>query len=188
MIRYLPAILAMAIALPNLAEAHTGHSAPSGFAAGFFHPFGGLDHLLAMLAVGFLAFRAARLSGRSFALWFVPGLFLIAMIAGGALGLAGLALPFAEIGIAVTLFLMGLALALYRRGGVVAISLLVGLAGIFHGFAHGSEMPIEASATAYVFGFVLATASLHLGAILLAGFAGRAIAATNLAVGGGSRA
>lgn len=188
MSRYLPLALAMAMAFPGLAIAHTGHPAPSGFAAGFAHPFGGLDHLLAMLAVGFLAFRAARRSGRSFALWLVPGAFLIAMILGGALGLAGLALPFAEIGIAVTLLLMGIALAADRKGGNVAISFLVGIAGIFHGFAHGAEMPIEASAAAYVLGFVLATAALHFGAILLAHFGARAIATTNLAVGGGSGA
>src|SRR5438477_9552004 len=101
------AALAIFLALTGAALAHTGHGDASGFAYGFMHPLGGLDHVLAMVAVGLYA---AMSGGR--AVWLEPAAFLGAMALGGALGAAGYALPYAEIGIAASVVALGLAVAL----------------------------------------------------------------------------
>jgi urease accessory protein len=154
--RWLPAILAL---MPEAAFAHSGHDHVAGFAAGFAHPLGGLDHALAMLSVGLLA---AHLAGR--ALWALPLAFLGAMAFGGVIGAAGAAFPFVELGIAISVVALGLALALGRLplGGAVAATAMF---GVFHGHAHGTELPGAGSAAAYGLGFLVATALLHLAGI-----------------------
>jgi urease accessory protein len=150
------ALAAILVALPGAAFAHVGGALGHGFAHGFAHPFGGLDHVLAMVAVGLLA---AHLGGR--ALWLVPSSFLAMMAAGGALGMAGLPLPHAEIAIALSVVVLGLAIALRIGVPTLAAMGLVGFFAVFHGFAHGSEMSAGGSLYAYAFGFIAATALLH---------------------------
>jgi len=152
------------------AEAHTGAGAAAGLSHGFFHPIGGLDHILAMAGVGLLGFV---IGGR--ALWLVPAAFVAMMAVGGALGVAGIGLPFVEAGIALSVVVIGAALAF---GGSVPLALAMALAGgfaVFHGHAHGTEMPLAASGLTYGLGFMAATALLH-GLGIGAGFALNAVA------------
>lgn len=160
------AALLSAAAAPALA--HTGAGSTSGFASGFGHPLGGLDHMLAMVAVGVLA---AQQGGRG--LWLIPAAFVAAMLAGGALGLAEAPLPFVEAGILGSVVVLGAVVALGRK---LALPLVMGLAGlfaVFHGHAHGAEAPAAASALGYAAGFALATALLHVAGIGLAIATGR---------------
>lgn len=157
----LAGLLALAPALaPTLAFAHTGVGATHGFEHGFLHPLTGLDHLLAMVAVGLLA---ARLGGR--ALWAVPASFLALMLVGGGLGMAGLDLPYVEIAIALSVVVLGGAVALGAPLPLAAAMTLAGAFALFHGHAHGSEMPESTSGFAYAAGFLAATALLHLAGI-----------------------
>lgn len=156
------AALLAGLLLPSLAHAHIGVGSVGGFAHGFAHPFGGLDHLAAMVAVGLWA---AQLGGR--ALWAVPLTFVGVMVVGGALGMMGIALPFAEQGIVLSVLLLGVMIAASVRLPLWLSSVLVGLFAVCHGHAHGSEMPAEATAATYALGFVLATASLHALGVLL---------------------
>jgi urease accessory protein len=142
------------IATPALA--HTGVGDATGFAHGFLHPIGGLDHVLVMVAVGVLA---AHLSGH--ALWLVPGAFVLVMAVGGALAMVGVELPFVEIGVALSVVALGAAIALRLDLPLAAAMALVGLFAVFHGQAHGAEMPETASGLAYGAGFILATTLLH---------------------------
>jgi urease accessory protein len=167
--RVLRAATAAALALlPGAALAHTGHGDTGGLAHGFMHPLGGLDHVLAMVAVGLFA---AHLGGR--ALWLVPAAFVTAMAAGGALGMAGVAVPLVEIGIALSVVVLGLAVALRLNVPTLAAMALVGIFAIFHGHAHGAEMPQDASGYAYAAGFIAATALLHGAGIALGLAVGR---------------
>jgi urease accessory protein len=150
----LPATLAL---LPTAAMAHTGVGDVGGFAHGFWHPITGLDHVLAMVLIGVLAWQ---LGGR--ALWLVPATFVLVMAAGGALGVAGMALPLVELGIALSVVVLGAAVALGIRAPVSVAMGVAGLFAIFHGHAHGAEMPGDASGLAYGVGFMIATALLHL--------------------------
>jgi urease accessory protein len=147
---------ATAILLPTAASAHTGAGAAVGFAHGFVHPVSGIDHVLAMVAVGIFA---ANLGGR--ALWAVPATFVSVMALGGALGMVGIAVPFVEIGIAASVIVLGLAVALRLQWPVATAMALVGAFAVFHGHAHGAEMPAAASGFDYATGFLLATALLH---------------------------
>jgi urease accessory protein len=149
--------LAGAMALvPALASAHTGHGA-LGLSHGFAHPLSGIDHILAMVAVGIFA---ANLGGR--ALWAVPLSFMAMMAVGGAFGIAEVPLPFVEIGIAVSIIVLGLIVAVRYEWPIAAAMALVGVFAIFHGLAHGAEMPSDASGAFFAMGFVLATGLLHL--------------------------
>lgn len=163
--------------LPTAALAHTGIGAAGGFAHGFWHPIGGLDHVLAMVAVG--AF-AVRLGGR--VVWLVPTAFVAMMAAGGFAGVERIQLPFVETGIALSVVVLGLAVAFHWKLPVAAASALVGLFAIFHGHAHGSEMPVDASGLGYAAGFMLATASLHVAGIGLGLAVGRVGARSRLAL------
>ena len=150
------AIVAAALALaPAAAWAHTG-GGTGGFAHGFMHPIGGLDHLLAMVAVGLFA---AQLGGR--ALWAVPTTFVLVMALGGASGVASVQLPFVELGIALSVATLGLLVVAGRPWPVGLAMALVGVFAVFHGHAHGAEMPVDASGVAYGLGFLLATSLLH---------------------------
>jgi urease accessory protein len=148
--------LIAAAATASGASAHTFGAQGAGFAQGFAHPFGGVDHLLAMVAVGLWA---AQRGGR--ALWAVPASFVAMMALGGVAGALGLTLPLVELAIAASLIALGLAVAFAIRLPVALSALLVGLFALFHGHAHGSELPETASALAYGIGFIAATASLH---------------------------
>lgn len=151
------ALAVVAAAVPTLAFAHTGAGSANGFVHGFTHPIGGIDHILAMVAVGIFA---ANLGGR--ALWMVPLSFMGFMLAGGALGILGVPLPLVETGIALSIVVLGVAVAVKWNWPVAAAMALVGLFAIFHGHAHGTEMPVDASGAAYALGFVTATGLLHL--------------------------
>lgn len=144
------------IALPTAALAHTGHGDTSGFLHGFMHPVGGIDHILAMVAVGVFAFV---LGGR--ALFLVPLAFVAMMAAGFVLGLGQVDVPFVELGIALSSVVIGAAAAWGKPMPVAAAMSLVGVFAIFHGHAHGAEMPVDASGLEYAAGFIVATALLH---------------------------
>lgn len=152
--------LALAVAAPILfgaqaAFAHTGHGA-EGLLAGIVHPMRGADHLLAMLAVGLWAgMRGGR------AAWAWPASFVAFMIVGGALGAAGVRLPFVEAGIVLSVLVLGAMIGLGARLPVLAGAALSAAFAVFHGWAHGAEMPLDASGFAYGAGFVAATATLH---------------------------
>jgi urease accessory protein len=150
---------------PSIASAHTGIGDTAGFFHGFEHPLSGLDHVLAMVLVGILAWQVG---GR--ALYAVPATFVLLMAIGGVAGMAGVDVPFVELGIALSVIVFGLAVAFRVKAPVLATVPLVGLFAIFHGHAHGAEMPENAAGLAYGLGFMLATALLHAAGIGL-GFA-----------------
>lgn len=158
------ALAAFALALvPGAALAHTGVGIEHDLAHGFMHPMGGIDHILAMVAVGVFAYV---LGGR--ALYLVPLAFVGMMVVGFGLGLAQVDVPFVELGIALSSVVIGGVAALGRPLPVVAASALVGLFAVFHGVAHGAEMPADAAGWQYALGFVAATALLHLAGIAAA--------------------
>ena len=146
-------LMAMA---PSAAFAHPAIGAAMGFAPGFLHPLTGLDHVLAMVLVGTFAWQ---LGGR--ALWLVPTTFVLVMAIGGALGVAGIGVPFVETGIALSVIVLGAVVALRVKAPVALAMAVVGLFAIFHGHAHGVEMPETVAGLAYGLGFMLATAALH---------------------------
>jgi len=159
---------AAAALLPSLAFAHTGVGATHGFAHGFAHPLGGLDHLLAMLTVGLFA---AQLGGR--AIWAVPASFVALMAAGGALGVSGVDVPFVELGIGLSVAVLGAGVAFGLKAPLAVAMGMAGFFAIFHGHAHGTEMPLDASGLAYGLGFLSATAVLHLAGLGLGRTIGR---------------
>ncbi|KRW94920.1 HupE/UreJ family protein [Paracoccus sp. MKU1] len=156
---------------------HPGHAAP--FAEGWMHPLGGMDHVLAMVAVGLWAATAPDRRG----LWALPLCFVAAMLAGGALGAAGLPLPAVEPMILASSVILGLAVALALRPSLGFALPVVAVFGLMHGHAHGAEGPASGLA-AYAAGFVLATAALHLAGIGLGRLgAGRLLGAATAAAG-----
>ncbi|MFG1261455.1 MULTISPECIES: HupE/UreJ family protein [Xanthobacter] len=154
--------------LPQLAAAHTGVGDVHGFSHGFAHPLGGLDHLLAMVTVGIFAWQ---LGGR--AIWAVPATFVGLMAVGGALGISGIDVPFVELGIAFSVIVLGGVVAFGVKAPLAAAMAMVGFFAIFHGHAHGAEMPADASGLAYGLGFMSATALLHLAGLGLGMAIGR---------------
>ncbi|HEY2136828.1 MAG TPA: HupE/UreJ family protein [Xanthobacteraceae bacterium] len=151
------ALAASLVLMPTLALAHPGLPGHThDLASGFMHPVGGLDHVLAMVAVGLFA---AQLGGR--ALWLVPASFVAVMAAAGLAGMSGIALPMTEAGIALSVIVLGGAIALRLAMPVTAAMALVGFFAMFHGYAHGAETPETASGLLYGLGFVAATAMLH---------------------------
>lgn len=138
------------------AHAHTGIGDTLGLVHGFAHPIGGIDHVLVMIAVGLFA---AHLGGR--ALWIVPLSFVSMMAIGGAFGVAGIRLPLVELGIALSVVFLGAAVGARVHLPTFLAMTLVGVFALFHGHAHGAEMPEAASGLAYGIGFLLGTASLH---------------------------
>jgi urease accessory protein len=179
-IRHVLAVPAALAATAAPALAHPGAGVTHGFTAGFLHPVGGLDHLLAMVAVGLLA---AVLGGR--ALWLVPASFVGAMVAGSLVGLTGTVLPGVELMIGASVVVLG-ALVAFGQGLPVALAmLLTGGFAVFHGYAHAAGMPAATSAAAYGFGFVLATALLH-GAGVALGLGTERLSRTVIRVGGGA--
>ncbi len=142
--------------LAGTASAHTGQHAVTGFLSGLGHPVSGLDHLLAMIAIGLWA---AQQGGR--ALWAVPAAFVGAMLLGGGLALGGLALAQIETGIAASVLVLGLLVATRQRWSVTAGMAIAAGFALYHGYAHGLEMPQATSPALYALGFVLVTACLH---------------------------
>jgi urease accessory protein len=153
-------IVLVTVAMTSSSMAHTGEGLAGGFAGGFMHPLLGPDHIAAMLAVGLWgAFLGAP------AIFLLPVVFPLVMAAGGVLGILGVPLPGIEIGIAVSAVVLGLMVALAAKPHIAVAAVLVGLFAIFHGHAHGTELPDGANALAYALGFVIATGLLHLAGI-----------------------
>ncbi len=152
-----PLPLAAALSLLALpASAHVGVGDTSSFAAGFAHPLSGLDHIAVMVAVGLWA---ALKGGR--ALWIWPACFVGVMLAGGALGMLHVPIPFVEPAILASVVALGLLIALAVDLPLWTGGLIIGGFALFHGHAHGIEVPESASGIEYMAGFALATAALH---------------------------
>ena len=152
--------MALPLLLPSVAGAHPQAGAIGGFVSGFLHPITGLDHIAAMVAVGLWgAYLGAP------AMWLLPVIFPMVMAFGGALGILGMPLPGTEVGIALSGVLLGGAVAFALRPPLWVAGTLVGVFAIFHGHAHGTELPNAANALTYAIGFVLATGLLHLSGI-----------------------
>lgn len=150
------ALLALLALTPTLAQAHPGHGMTNSFTTGFAHPLFGMDHVLAMVAVGLWA---AQLGGRS--RWTVPATFVGVMTLGGVLGMMGIRLPMVEAGIMASVMVLGILIAAAARLPMMASMAIVGIFALFHGHAHGTEIPASASGITYALGFILATAALH---------------------------
>lgn len=149
--------LALAIVLaPTAVFAHSGPGNTHAFSQGLLHPIGGLDHVLAMVLVGVFA---SQLGGR--ALWFVPASFVTVMAAGGAFAMAGGTVPHLEMGITLSIVVLGTVIALAVKAPLVLAMGVVGFFAIFHGHAHGTETPADIGGIAYAAGFVGTTALLH---------------------------
>ena len=153
----------MILLLPTIAFAHEGDTIRYGsFLAGLFHPVLGLDHFLAMLSVGIIS---SQIGGR--AIWTVPATFVGVMAIGWGLGLLDIGLGFIELGIALSVVVLGIAIATNRSFPIGVAMIAVGLFAIFHGYAHGIEMPSVANATRYALGFLSGTAIIHLIGVLV---------------------
>ena len=180
------ALAAALVLIPSVALAHPGHGGAPDLVHGFLHPLGGLDHILAMVAVGLFA---VQLGGR--ALWLVPAAFVATMAAAGLAGMAGMQILDVEAGIALSVLVLGGAIALRLTMPVAVAMGLVAFFAVFHGYAHGAEMPEAASGLAYGAGFVTATAILHalgIGLGLALGRFGDAIARRVAMIGGSAAA
>jgi urease accessory protein len=155
-------LIGLALSMAGTAvEAHTGHAA-GGIAAGFLHPILGWDHVAAMIAVGLWA----AFLGRP-AIWLLPITFPLVMAVGGIAGAAGIPLPGIETGIAASALVIGLAVLFAARPPLTIAAVVVAFFAIFHGHAHGAEMPDTANPMLYAAGFVIGTGLLHLGGIAL---------------------
>ena len=160
-IRWL-ALVVLVLLAPPVAGAHTETGTIGGFVSGFLHPLTGLDHIAAMVAVGLWgAYLGAP------AMWLLPVIFPMVMAFGGALGVLGVPLPGVELCIALSGIMLGLAVAFAARPPLWVAGVMVGFFAIFHGHAHGSELPHSANAFTYAVGFVVATGLLHLSGIAL---------------------
>lgn len=159
-----PILLAIFLGvIPSTVYAHDGSQVPfGGFLSGLVHPVLGYDHLLAMLSVGILS---AQIGGR--AIWTVPATFVCVMAIGGALGLIDIGLTSTELGIAASLVLLGLIIAAERKLPILLAMAGVGFFAIFHGYAHGTEMPTTAEPVLYALGFLTGTALIHIAGVVI---------------------
>lgn len=171
--KYATSLLLFTVVVASLcatAFGHPGHShaepTGGGLIAGLLHPLLGMDHLLAMVTVGLLS---AQIGSR--AMWLVPGSFLACMIIGGLVGVSGRELPAVEYGIAASIILLGTAVALNQPFHLALPIVLAGIFGVFHGHAHGTEMPHIASPALYATGFVASTLALHILGVIVGSFA-----------------
>lgn len=144
-----------------MANAHT-FKGETGFVSGLFHPVLGFDHLLAMLCVGIVS---AQIGGR--AIWTVPLTFVTVMGLGGFLGMQGIPIPGVEYGIAISVLILGLAVARGKKINAFVAHIGVGFFAIFHGHAHGAEMPAMADPVIFSSGFLLGTAAIHLAGVCI---------------------
>jgi urease accessory protein len=153
-------VLAWSLCIPATAEAHTETGTVGGFVSGFLHPLTGLDHIVAMVAVGLWgAFLGPP------AMWLLPVVFPVVMAVGGAMGVLGVPLPGVETGIALSGIVLGFMVAFSARPPLWVAAVIVGFFAIFHGHAHGAELPESANAVTYAVGFVISTGLLHLSGI-----------------------
>jgi len=159
--KFLLQFLLILCLIPASVFAHTAHGS-LGFSSGLTHPIFGLDHLLAMLSVGILS---VQMGGR--AIWTVPLTFVCFMLVGGILGIAGIPFFSVEIGIALSVLLLGLAIAIDAKLPLILCMAGVGFFALFHGHAHGEEMPTSVAPYLYALGFVSGTALIHLLGVLL---------------------
>jgi urease accessory protein len=158
--RTLIALILLGAAAPVLA--HTADGVAGGLLSGFLHPVAGWDHVIAMVAVGLWgAFLGPP------AIWLLPVVFPLVMALGGVLGVLGMPLPGVEIGIAASAIVLGAMVAFAARPPLWVAALIVGAFAVFHGHAHGTELPEAASPIAYSLGFVIATGLLHAAGIAL---------------------
>ncbi|MCH1929078.1 HupE/UreJ family protein [Shewanella sp. A25] len=152
-----PYLLLLIIALlPFWAEAHVDSHQALGFTTGLGHPWSGLDHILAMVAVGIWGAQLGRP-----AVWLLPVVFPMMMAFGGMLGLLGVPFPSVEAGIAISAIVLGLMVLFEVKGNMQLIVALVGFFALFHGYAHGTELPEGQSGLLYSMGFVVGTGLLH---------------------------
>jgi urease accessory protein len=150
------ATVAVGLLWASAAAAHTGTGLPGGFAPGFMHPLTGLDHLLAMICVGLWgAFLGPPL------IQVLPVVFPAMMVGGAVLGMLGVPMPPVEVGIALSVLVLGACIALSIKAPIWAASLIVAAFAVFHGYAHGRELPSAADPIGYSAGFTLATGLLH---------------------------
>lgn len=149
--------------IPSVAFAHDGTNLPlGGFLSGMVHPVLGYDHLLAMLSVGILS---AQIGGR--AIWTVPATFVSVMALGGLLGWIDIGLNATELGIAISLIILGSVIAAERSISTRIAMVGVGFFAIFHGYAHGAEMPKTVQPFLYAFGFLVGTALIHITGVVI---------------------
>lgn len=160
-------ILLTACLLPTPAFAHIVGS-DGGFLSGVTHPVLGFDHLLAMISVGILS---AQMGGR--AIWTVPATFVTVMAAGALIGIEGIHIPGVEYGIASSVLILGIALAMEKKLPPVWAMIFVGFFAVFHGHAHGTEMPKIVTPIIYAIGFLLGTAGIHIAGVLIGIVAGK---------------
>jgi urease accessory protein len=142
--------------------AHTNPSVAVGLLSGFVHPLTGVDHMLAMVAVGIWGTQLGQP-----AIWLLPVTFPLVMALGGALGARGIPMPAVEIGVAGSAVILGFMIVLAARPRIRVAAVVVGSFAIFHGYAHGAELPAAAEPLAYGVGFVLVTGLLHACGIVL---------------------
>lgn len=159
--RYLGGSIAITLLIPTVANAHTGVGDPTGFWHGLAHPIGGLDHILAMVAVGLWAAQIGKK-----AIWIVPSVFVLSMSASSILGHFEIPVPGIEQGILASDFIFGLLILFAARFPLSISTAIVGILAIFHGYAHGAEMPATVSGLTYGIGFIIGTVTLHLAGIL----------------------
>ena len=158
--------LSIGLFFPSVAYAHEGsYSADVFFWAGLSHPVLGFDHLLAMISVGILS---AQMGGQ--AIWTVPLTFVSVMLIGGILGIQGMPLFSVELGIAFSVLALGIALAAEKKLSPILAMIFVGCFAIFHGHAHGTEMPYMAEPVLYACGFVAGTSVIHIAGVLIGTF------------------
>ena len=160
--RFSVLIIVPFLIIPAMVFAHTGAGPHNGWLHGFSHPLSGLDHVLAMIAVGLWAAQA-----HSRIIWLIPLIFVTVMGIGGLLGMITLPIAFAEYGITLSLLILGTLLACRKHLPLGASIVLIGLFALCHGYAHGSEMPQNVSMFPYAAGFMLATLLLHICGIAL---------------------
>jgi urease accessory protein len=147
---------------PVVAEAHPGGS-DAGLMTGLMHPVFGPDHLLAMISVGVVSVQLG-----SHNIWRIPSAFVGAMVVGGMLGIEQFALPYAELGIAASVLVLGMGIVLaHRRMSPWPITILVAFFGALHGYAHGVEIPKSVSPALYTLGFLISTSVLHIFGLLI---------------------
>jgi urease accessory protein len=162
--KHFPALMTLcALALcATSAFAHPGHIPTGGFLYGAEHPLSGIDHILAMLAVGLWAAQLANLHSDKRTLWKIPAAFVSMMAIGGVLGMSHLVLlPSVEVGIGASVLILGILIAAAVELPLPVSATIVGCFAILHGFAHGAEMPETVSTLSYSAGFILATITLH---------------------------
>lgn len=146
----------LTLLIPNLLFAHA-YGGSGGLFTGFMHPFSGLDHFLAMFSIGLWG---AQIGGRS--IWTLPVTFPLVMVVGGVIGIVGIPLYGVEIGIALSIIVLGLCIAFSLKPAEWIVFILISVFAIYHGYAHGTELPKSANPADFAVGFVIATGLIHI--------------------------